>query len=98
MKHRELELIALSEALVYINDVIKKHEEAILKYKKAICQHYWFVNKHETDLPLVSERESELGEEMNRKHKDKAESHRLQMDAHERFKRYHHSVLVLTKT
>lgn len=93
----EMEMDALKDAFKVIKKAIDNHEAALMNHKEVIRSHYDHVNNHETDLSLIPSTVSSLDKEMTAKHQGESYTHRLQMDAHERLKRYHHSILVLTK-
>jgi predicted nucleic acid-binding Zn-ribbon protein len=96
LKMWEEEIEALNSALQFINDAIKSHQEALMDHLKALVDHRDRINKHEVDIKYVRE-SSKLDGELLDMHKDETIQHEIQHRAHERIKKYHHTIMALTK-
>lgn len=97
IKMWEQEVEALGDAVNFINKAIQNHEEALESHYQALVQHHDRLIKHEVDIKYVREG-SLLDDQMLETHKDEGAEHEIQRLAHERLKRYHHTIMALTKT
>lgn len=88
---------ALEDALDFIHKAVSSHEDALTSHYNALVDHHNRLNQHEVDIKYVREG-TLLDSGMLDLHKDEAAEHELQRKAHERLKRYHHTVMALTKS
>lgn len=96
LKTWDLEFIALKEAMKSINQAIDNHEGALKSHGDSIKEHRGAVQKHETGLKHARENAS-FDAVTGKEHEKERRRHDHTQDAHERLKRYHHSIIILTK-
>ena len=86
---------ALQLALDYITAAVDKHVKGITEHESKIVSHREKLNRHELDLKYMDEGKLP---EVRHKHQEEAEIHLRQYEKHELLKRYHHKIMVLTKS
>lgn len=91
------EMVALTEALRFIEEAVHNHKSALKSHSDSILFHQNELQHHERDMRYVLEG-SNIDRELLGDHQKEAARHALQFNAHERLKRYHHSVMTLTKS
>ncbi|MCG8322646.1 MAG: hypothetical protein MI921_24310 [Cytophagales bacterium] len=96
LKFWKKELNQLKEDLIVIASAAEKHLEATDHHEKSIAEHHSFLQKHETDLSILLENTG-LDRELAARHLNEQQKHNLQKDAHERIKKYHHTIVALCK-
>ncbi len=92
----EEELKALNNSLVYIGQAVREHEEGLESHKLKLLEHKALINKHETDITYLPEG-SRLDVELDVLHDKETANHANQAEVHERLKKFHHKIMVLTK-
>lgn len=90
------ELKELNDDLNQIRKAVNYHAESLESHKSAIFNHKLFADKHELDLSLLTEG-SVANQELCESHEKEYEKHLAQKVAHEKIKKYHHTVLSVTK-
>lgn len=94
MWHEELE--ALNTSLIYIGRAVTEHEEALGSHENSLNGHRKMIVQHEKDITYLPEGSS-LDNTLIEVHKKERENHKVQYAAHERLKKFHHRMMVLTK-
>lgn len=96
LKMWDEEIEALNSALDFIQEAVKKHEEALMDHLKSMMNHLDRLNQHEKDISILVEGTT-LDDQLQDAHAYEAKQHEIHRHAHERLKRYHHTVMALTK-
>lgn len=96
LKMWDEEVEALDNALAFINEAVQKHEESLMDHLKSLVDHRERLNKHELDISVLIEGTS-LDAKLLESHTTEAKHHEIYRHAHERLKRYHHTMMALTK-
>lgn len=96
LKMWDEEAEALNRAQSYINEAITKHEEALMDHLKSLMDHRDRLNQHEKDITILVEG-SPLDSKLLAEHVKEGKRHEIYRHAHERLKRYHHTIMALTK-
>ena len=94
LKMWENEIRNLDEIVKYFEEAIKQHKVALVDHMRVLASHKARLERHEIDLGILDEGsgiDSELAEE----HVAEDTRHQQQTAAHERLKRYHHSLIAL---
>lgn len=96
LKMWEEEIEALNNSLIYIGQAVEQHADGMQVHRTMLREHMERITKHEKDITYLPEG-SDLDGELTEAHQQEARRHKVQRDAHERIKKFHHKVMVLTK-
>lgn len=96
LKMWEEEAVALNDALSFITEAVKKHEESLMDHLKTLMDHRDKLNQHEKDITYLIEG-TPLDDKLMESHNLEDKQHEIYRNAHERLKRYHHTLIALTK-
>jgi hypothetical protein len=91
------EMEALKETLEFINDAVKSHEDGLMDHLKMLIDHSNKLNKHEREILYIVEGTG-LDSKLTDLHKGEANHHDIYRDAHERLKKYHHTVMTRARS
>ncbi|WP_350101366.1 hypothetical protein [Fulvivirga sp.] len=96
LKMWEEESEALNDTLSFITEAIKNHEESLMDHLKTLIDHRNKLNQHEKDITFLIEG-TPLDDKLRESHTNEDKYHEIYRNAHERLKRYHHTLIALTK-
>ena len=97
LKMWESELANLEEIMEFFEEAVKQHKLALIDHMRVLASHKSRLERHEIDLGLVREG-SPLDVELSEEHTTEQARHTQQFNAHERLKRYHHSLIALSNS
>lgn len=95
LKMWEDEIKTLKDSLSFIEEAVKNHEDSLMDHIKSLMDHHEKLDHHEKDITFLIEG-STLDTKLVEYHDLEDIQHEINRNAHERLKRYHHTVVALT--
>jgi hypothetical protein len=96
LKMWEQEMESLEQVISLFEEALKQHKLTLLEHVRVLAEHRTRLDRHEIDLGLITEG-SKIDQDLGKEHEAEAERHISQRRAHERLKRYHHSLITISK-
>ena len=97
LKMWEQEIEGLEQVLSFFEEAVRQHKITLVDHVRVLAEHKARLQRHEIDLSIVKEG-TKLDLELSDEHEAEHLRHKEQRRAHERLKKYHHSVVTLSKS